>query len=48
MVLGLNDALVELTGVITDVTFSLRNTRQMVLTGIATGIAATLSMMASN
>jgi VIT1/CCC1 family predicted Fe2+/Mn2+ transporter len=48
MVLGLNDALVELTGAITGVTFSLQNTRQVALTGIVTGIAATLSMMASN
>jgi vacuolar iron transporter family protein len=48
MVLGLNDALVELTGAITGVTFSLQNSRAVALTGIVTGIAATLSMMASN
>lgn len=48
MVLGLNDALVELTGAITGVTFSLRDCRLIALTGIVTGIAATLSMMASN
>lgn len=48
MVLGLNDALVELTGAITGVTFSLQNPRLIALTGIVTGIAATLSMMASN
>lgn len=48
MVLGLNDALVELTGAITGVTFSLQNSRVVALTGIVTGIAATLSMMASN
>lgn len=47
-VLGLNDALVELTGAITGVTFSLKNTKAVALTGIVTGIAATLSMMASN
>ena len=48
MVLGLNDALVELTGAIAGVTFSLANTRLVALTGIVTGIAATLSMAASN
>jgi VIT1/CCC1 family predicted Fe2+/Mn2+ transporter len=47
-VLGLNDALVELTGAIAGVTFSLANTRLVALTGIVTGIAATLSMAASN
>ncbi|MFA6829601.1 MAG: VIT1/CCC1 transporter family protein [Bacilli bacterium] len=48
MVLGLNDALVELTGAITGVTFSLADCRLIALTGIVTGVAATLSMMASN
>ncbi len=48
MVLGLNDALVELTGAITGVTFSLQNVRLIALTGIVTGVSATLSMMASN
>src|SRR5574344_3026518 len=48
MVLGLNDALVELNGAITGVTFSLQNSKAVALTGIVTGIAATLSMMASN
>lgn len=48
MVLGLNDALVELTGAIAGVTFSLANCRLVALTGIITGIAATLSMAASN
>jgi VIT1/CCC1 family predicted Fe2+/Mn2+ transporter len=48
MVLGLNDALVELTGAITGVTFSLKDPRLISLTGIITGVAATLSMMASN
>jgi VIT1/CCC1 family predicted Fe2+/Mn2+ transporter len=46
--LGLNDALVELTGAITGVTFSLQDCRLIALTGIVTGVAATLSMMASN
>lgn len=48
MVLGLNDALVELTGAIAGVTFALANTRLVAMTGIITGFAATLSMAASN
>lgn len=48
MVLGLNDALVELTGAIAGVTFALANTRLIALTGIITGVSATLSMTASN
>lgn len=48
MVLGLNDALVELTGSIAGITFSLANCRVIALTAIITGIAATLSMAASN
>lgn len=48
MVLGLNDALVELTGAIAGVTFALTNTRLVAMTGIITGISATLSMAASN
>ena len=48
MVLGLNDALVELTGAIAGVTFALQNTRLIALTGIITGVSATLSMAASN
>lgn len=48
MVLGLNDALVELTGAIAGVTFALANTKLVALTGIVTGISATLSMSASN
>ncbi len=48
MVLGLNDALVELTGTIAGLTFALMNTRVVALAGIITGVAATLSMAASN
>ncbi len=48
MVLGLNDALVELTGTIAGLTFVLANTKLTALAGIITGIAATLSMAASN
>ena len=48
MVLGLNDALVELTGTIAGLTFVLTNTTLIAMAGIITGIAATLSMAASN
>jgi VIT1/CCC1 family predicted Fe2+/Mn2+ transporter len=48
VVLGLNDALVELTGTIAGLTFALANTRVVALAAIITGIAATLSMAASN
>ena len=48
MVLGLNDALVELTGAIAGVTFTLANARLVALTGIITGVSATFSMAASN
>ena len=48
MVLGLNDALVELTGAIAGVTFALANTKLVALTAIITGVSATFSMAASN
>lgn len=48
MVLGLNDALVELTGTIAGLSFALMNTRIVALSGIITGVSATLSMAASN
>lgn len=48
MVLGLNDALVELTGTLAGLTFALASTRLVALSGIITGISATLSMAASN
>ena len=48
MVLGLNAALVELTGTIAGLTFVLANTTLTALAGIITGIAATLSMAASS
>jgi len=47
MVLGLNDALVELTGVLAGLTLALQNTRLIAMTGFITGIAASLSMSAS-
>jgi len=46
-VLGLNDALVELTGALAGLTLALRNTRLIAMTGAITGIAAALSMAAS-
>lgn len=47
IVLGLNDALVELTGTLAGLTFALQNTRLIALAGLITGIAASLSMSAS-
>jgi VIT1/CCC1 family predicted Fe2+/Mn2+ transporter len=47
MVLGLNDALVELTGALAGFTLALQNTRLIALTGSITGVAAALSMAAS-
>jgi len=47
MVLGLNDALVELTGTLAGLTFALQNTRIIALSGLITGISATLSMASS-
>ncbi len=47
VVLGLNDALVELMGVLAGLTFALQNSRFVALTGIITGFAAALSMAAS-
>ncbi len=47
IVLGLNDALVELTGALAGLTFALQNTGLIALTGLITGIAASFSMAAS-
>ena len=47
MVLGLNDALVELTGTLAGLTFALKDTRLIALSGLITGAAASLSMAAS-
>ncbi len=47
MVLGLNDALVELTGALAGFTFALENTRLIAMTGLITGVAAALSMATS-
>lgn len=47
MVLGLNDALVELTGAMAGFTLALSNGRVIAAMGLITGIAASLSMAAS-
>ena len=47
MVLGLNDALVELTGALAGLSFALQNTRLIGMAGLITGIAASLSMASS-
>jgi VIT1/CCC1 family predicted Fe2+/Mn2+ transporter len=44
IVLGLNDALVELTGTLAGLTLALQDTKLIALTGSITGIAAALSM----
>jgi len=44
---GLNDALVELTGAVAGLTLALQNTRLIAMAGFITGIAASLSMAAS-
>ncbi len=44
MVLGLNDALVELTGALVGFTLALQKTRLVAIVGLITGIAASLSM----
>lgn len=47
MVLGLNDALVELTGTLAGLSLALQNTRLIAMAGLITGIAASFSMAAS-
>ncbi|MFH5882484.1 VIT1/CCC1 transporter family protein [Liberiplasma polymorphum] len=47
VVLGLNDALVELTGALAGLSFALTDNTIITLSGLITGIAATLSMAAS-
>ena len=47
VVLGLNDALVELTGALAGLTLAFQNTRMIALSGLVTGVAAALSMAAS-
>jgi len=47
MVLGLNDAIVELTGALAGFTLALQHTRIIAMAGVIMGIAASLSMAAS-
>jgi len=47
MVLGLNDALVELTGALAGYTFALQDARIVAMIGLITGVAASLSMATS-
>lgn len=47
MVLGMNDALVELTGSLAGFTFAMQNTRLIALSGLIIGISATFSMASS-
>lgn len=47
MVLGMNDALVELTGSLAGFTFALANTRMVAISGLIVGISATFSMASS-
>ena len=47
MVLGLNDALVELTGSLAGFTLAMQNTRLIALSGLILGISATFSMASS-
>lgn len=48
VVLGLNDALVELTGALAGLTFAFRDTDLIALAGLITGISASFSMAASD
>jgi len=47
IVLGLNDALVELTGALAGLTFAFQSPRLIAIAGLITGIAASMSMGAS-
>lgn len=47
MILGLNDALVELTGTLAGLTFAFQNSKLVGLAGLITGVAASLSMASS-
>ncbi len=47
IVLGMNDALVELTGALAGYTLAMQNTGLIAMAGLITGVSATLSMAAS-
>lgn len=48
MVLGMHDALVEITGIIAGLAFTMESSRLIVMTGIIAAVAASLSMAAAN
>ena len=48
MVLGMHDALVEITGIIAGLTFAVESRRVIVMTGAIAAVAASLSMAAAN
>ncbi len=48
MVLGMHDALVEITGIIAGLIFAIDNRRILLLTGAIAAVAASLSMAAAN
>jgi VIT1/CCC1 family predicted Fe2+/Mn2+ transporter len=47
IILGMNDALVELTGALAGYTLAMQNTKTIAMAGMITGVSATLSMAAS-
>ena len=47
VVLGLNDALIELMGALAGYTFAFQNTKLIAVTGLITGISGSMSMIAS-
>ena len=47
IVLGMNDALVELTGALAGYTLAMQNTHVIAMAGLITGVSATLSMTSS-
>lgn len=48
IVLGLNDALIELTGALAGLTFAIQNPKIIAVAGLITGVAASFSMAASS
>lgn len=47
MILGMNDAIIEITGTLAGLTLAMQDTRLIALSGLITGVAATLSMASS-
>ena len=47
IVLGLNDAIVEFTGMLAGLTFALQDSKLIAITGLVAGISASLSMAAT-